>query len=84
VRYSNLESVPDVRNLRMTKKHTTGTWAEFEGWIRQTMRGSFRWKIRPWGNSPICERVVDVNKDAIKRNRGASPESNAFNERIRQ
>jgi len=62
----------------------TSTWAKFEGWIRQTIGGSFRWKIRPWGNAPNCELVADVNKDAIKRNRDTIPESNSFNERIRQ
>ena len=26
-----------------------GTWEEFEEWIRNTIAGDFRWKIRPPG-----------------------------------
>ena len=27
-----------------------GTWEEFEEWIRKTIAGDFRWKIRPQDN----------------------------------
>jgi len=59
-----------------------GTWEEFEGWIRQTISGDFRWKIRPQDDASNREMVADLIKDAINRNDGTFPEKNSFIERV--
>ena len=59
----------------------TGTWEEFEGWIRRTIGGNFRWKIRPQDTATNREMVADLIKGAMKRNDGTFPEQNSFIER---
>ena len=59
-------------------EYLAGTWEEFEAWIRETIGGDFRWKIRPRDNLPNREVVADLNKEAIKRNNGVFPENNSF------
>ncbi len=59
-----------------------GTWEEFEEWIRKTISGDFRWKIRPPDNPSNREMVAGLNKDAMKRNDGAFPEKNSFIEGV--
>jgi hypothetical protein len=60
-----------------------GTWEEFEEWIRKTIAGDFRWKIRPQDSLSNREMVADLIRDAIQRNDGAFPEKNSFIERAR-
>ena len=60
-----------------------GTWEEFEEWIRNTIAGDFRWKIRPQDNASNREMVAELIKDAKKRNDGTFPEQNSFIERTR-
>ena len=64
------------------KEDITGTWEEFETWIRTTIGGDFRWKIRPQETPSNREMVADLIKDAINRNNGTFPDGNAFVERI--
>jgi hypothetical protein len=59
-----------------------GTWEKFEEWIRRTIAGDFRWKIRPQDDASNREMVADLIKDAIKRNDGTFPEKNSFIERV--
>ncbi len=60
-----------------------GTWEEFEEWIRKTIAGDFRWKIRPQDNASNRELVAGLIKDAIKRNNDTFPDKNSFIERVR-
>jgi hypothetical protein len=48
-----------VRNCRVIltqqrifsmEDYCNGNWEEFEEWIRKTIAGDFRWKIRPLDN----------------------------------
>ena len=52
-----------------------------EEWIRKTIAGDFRWKIRPQDNASNRQMVADLVKDAIRRNDGTFPEKNSFIER---
>ncbi len=63
-------------------EYLTGAWEEFEAWIRTTIGGDFRWKIRPQDNVENREMVADLITDAMKRNGGIFPEKNSFVERI--
>jgi hypothetical protein len=66
------------------KEDETGPWEEFEAWIRTTIGGDFRWKIRPQDTPSNREMVADLIMDAIKRNKGALPDGNVFVQRIGQ
>ena len=61
-----------------------GTWEEFEEWIRTTIAGDFRWKIRPQDSASNREMVASLIQAAIKRNDGKFPEKNWFIERVGQ
>ena len=63
-------------------KHLTGTWEEFEAWIKETIGSDFRWRVRPQDNATNREMVASLVLDGIKRNDGVFPHSNAFIERI--
>ena len=43
----------------------TGTWEEFEAWIRTTIGGDFRGKIRPRDNIANREMVAELTSDEI-------------------
>ncbi len=62
--------------------YLTGAWEEFEAWIRTTIGGDFRWKIRPQNNIANREMGADLITNAIKRNGGIFPEKNSLIERI--
>ena len=62
--------------------YVTGTWEEFEAWIRKTIGGDFRWRIRPRDDASNREMVAQLIKDAIQRNDGVFPEKNSFIERV--
>jgi hypothetical protein len=59
-----------------------GNWEAFEEWIRKTIAGDFRWKIRPQDSASNREMVASLIKDAMKRNDGTFPEKNTFIERV--
>ena len=42
------------------EEYLTLTWEEFEAWIRKTIGGEFRWKIRPQDNASNREMVADL------------------------
>jgi len=46
--------------------HLSGTWQEFEEWIRNTIAGDFRWKIRPQDNASNREMVASVELALMK------------------
>ncbi len=53
----------------------TGSWKQFETWIRITTIGGFCWKIRPRSSRQM---VADLILDAIKRNNGTFFKNNSF------
>ena len=61
----------------------TGSREEFEAWIRDTIGGSFRWKIRPRDTPVYRKMVADLILDAIEDSEGVFPESDAFIERVK-
>ncbi len=63
-------------------KHLTGTWEEFEVWIKETIGSGFRWRVRPQGTPTNREMVASLVVDGIKRGDGIFPQSNASIERI--
>ncbi len=65
-------------------KYLSGTWEEFEAWTRSTIGSDFRWKVRPKDEPAYREMIVGLIEDAIKRNNGVFPQSDAFIERIPQ
>ena len=65
-----------------TGDYHDGTWEELEEWIRNTIVGDFRWKIRPQDNASNREMVAGLIEDATKRNDGTFPEKNSFIERV--
>ena len=60
----------------------TGTWEEFEAWIRKTIGGNFRWKVRPQDGASKREVIAGLITDGIKRNNGTFPEQNSFIARV--
>ncbi len=62
-------------------KHLTGTWEEFEAWIRETIGADFHWPVRPQDNATNREMVASLILDGIKRDNGISPQENRFIER---
>jgi hypothetical protein len=62
-------------------KHLTGTWEEFEAWIKETIGADFRWRVRPQDNATNRGIVASLILDGIKRNNGIFPEKNTFIER---
>ena len=61
----------------------TGSKDEFEAWIRDTIGGRFRWKIRPRDTPVYRKMVADLILDEIENSEGGFPESNAFIERVK-
>jgi len=62
-------------------EHLTGTWEEFEEWIRKTIPSDFRWRIRPRDTRANREMVASLILDGMRRNNGVFPERDAFIER---
>ncbi len=56
----------------------SGTWEEFEVWIRTTIEGDFCWRIRPRDDASNRQMVADLILDSIKRNNGTFPKHNSF------
>jgi hypothetical protein len=64
------------------EKHLTGTWEEFEAWIRETIGADYHWRVRPQHNATSREMVASLVLHGIKRSDGVFPHSNAFIARI--
>ena len=62
-------------------EHLTGTWEEFEEWIRKTIQSDFRWRIRPRDTRSNREMIASLILDGMRRNNGVFPERDAFIER---
>ena len=45
------------------EEYLTLTWEEFEAWIRKTIGGEFRWKIRPQDNASNREMVAAIHAE---------------------
>ncbi len=63
------------------EKHLTGTWEEFEAWIRDTIGSDFCWRNRPQDTAGNREMIAGLIQDGIRRNNGVFPERNTFIER---
>lgn len=63
--------------------HLSGSWEEFEGWLRNTIESDFRWKVRSPDTRLNREMIADLIPDTMKHNEGVFPKSNAFIERVR-
>jgi hypothetical protein len=64
------------------EKHLTGTWEEFEAWIRETIGADFHWRVRPQDNATNREMVASFIRVAFRGNKGSFPESNTFIENV--
>ena len=65
-------------------KYLSGTWEEFEQWIRFTIGSDFRWLVRPLDRQKNREMVADMVHSDIEQNSGIFPTHNAFIERKQQ
>ena len=59
-------------------EHLTGTWEEFETWIRATIGSDFGWKIRPRDTRANREMIADLIRSAMLRNNAVFPQNDAF------
>lgn len=59
----------------------SGTWEDFEAWIRETIEGNFIWKLRPPDTRANREMLVESIHDSMDRNSNLFPKGNAFLER---
>jgi hypothetical protein len=69
-----------VEVVKMKKKNfLSGTWNEFEDWIKTKVGGEISWKVRPWDTKGNRMIVAESVFDAINRNGGEFPPSgNSF------
>ena len=63
-------------------EHLTGTWEEFEAWVKETIRSDFRRRVRPQDTPSNREMVASLVLDGIERNEGVFRQSNASIERV--
>ncbi len=66
---------------KQLKQLLTGSWQEFEAWIRDALNGEFLWKVRPRDTPENREAVIESICSAIERHGGSFPERDAFLER---
>ena len=59
----------------------SGTWEEFEAWIRETIGGNFRWNVRPQDTASNREMVASLIRDEMERNKDVFPDGNTFIQR---
>lgn len=71
-----------LRKKRMDE-HLTGTRKEFETWIRDTIGGDFRWKVRPRDAPSKRKMIADLILSDMESNDGVFPGNNVFIERVR-
>ena len=62
-------------------EYLNSTWEEFEAWIRRAIKSNFRWKVRPLDTPSKRKMIAGLIQDAMKRNNGVFPQSDAFIER---
>ncbi len=55
------------------EKVLSGTWEEFETWIREQVGSSFVWKIRPLDIKANRQAVIESILRTIKENNGTFP-----------
>jgi len=48
----------------------SGTWREFETWIREQVGGDFIWKIKPFDIKANRQTVMESILSTIKKNDG--------------
>ena len=51
----------------------SGTWKEFETWIREQVGSNFVWEIRPLDNNANRQAVMESMVRTIKENNGIFP-----------
>ncbi len=52
----------------------SGSWDEFEEWIRQKINGDFSWKIRLLDSKNSRGAIIESIEMSIKNNNGTFPE----------
>ena len=52
----------------------SGSWDEFEEWIRQRINGDFSWKIRLLDSKNSRGAIIESIELSIKNNNGTFPE----------
>lgn len=70
--------MPTGRDL---ERLLTGSWEDFESWLRSAIGGPFSWKIRPRDTTVNRQVVLESVCAAIKRHDGCFPNNDAFLER---
>ncbi len=73
--------VPHRPKRKELERILTGSWQDFEAWIRDAIGGGFVWKVRPRDTRANRETVVESICGAIERHGGSFPERDAFLER---
>lgn len=63
-----------VGAMEMTKRNfLSGTWEDFEAWIRAKVGGEISWKVRP-GDTKVNRMIVAQSiLEALERNGGEFP-----------
>jgi len=59
-------------------QYLSGTWEEFEAWIRRTIGSNFRWRVRPLDNLSNRKMIADLIRDAMNRNNSVFPTNDTF------
>jgi len=59
-------------------KYLSGTWEEFEQWIRFTIGSDFQWLVRPLDRQTNRQMIADLVLEDMKKNSGTFPEKNSF------
>ncbi len=63
---------------KATDKHLTGTWKEFESWIRETIGSDFRWCLRPMDTYQNRAMIANIILVDIENGKGIVLGKNAF------
>ena len=68
--------------MKLMNKHLSGSWEEFEEWIRRTIGSDFRWGVRPPDTRLNREMISEQIRSTMKGNKGVFPSKDAFIERV--
>jgi len=60
------------------KNFLSGTWEQFEGWIKTKIGGEISWKVRPRDTKVNRMVVAESVLDTLNRNGGEFPASGNF------
>lgn len=63
-------------------KYLSGSWQEFEQWIRFSVESDFRWHLRPVDTKELRNDVVKAIQFDLKKADAGFSKTSAFLERI--